>query len=214
MECSSATITIGGAPTRAAAAALAAACREDGFAYDELAEAAGQGAALEIAHNDRPWATFPNIEHACQEQGLPFQVTFGARTGEWEAGVRWWTPGMGAPATCQTREEGGPTVVSATAVRRVLDDESRSTDERLDRLRALVDAVTPPTVPPFVVPPFVATPAVVRGGTPGVQAPTPEDLAQRAGRVSRPVRIHASAPPTPEDLAQRAGRVPVPGATI
>lgn len=137
------TVTVGGplAGLEGVAALIAAAgvyfAEADSLVRDAIA--AGTSVTFEDAQD---YGLTPNLDRFCQTHGLPYQRAWIARPGMFEAGVKFWKPGMASPVE-EAADEGGEPMVTLAALRNAHEAGQTLTDvlARLEKARA---AAVPP----------------------------------------------------------------------
>lgn len=120
------TVTVGGPlPGPEAVAALIAAAsvyfaEAGSLVHEALAE--GTNVTFEDAQD---FGLTPNLDRFCQANGLPYQRAWIARPGVFEAGVKFWKPGMGSPVE-EAADDGGEPMITLAALRCCVDAGRRS----------------------------------------------------------------------------------------
>ncbi len=139
-------VTIGGAASQSTLDALVEAAQQlfpNGDTYHSVPEliaaALANGASLHIEDSVNYGRT-DELEAFCREHGLSFQAAWGAASGNFEAGLTHWSPGMAEPVEESATEAGEP-ILTLADLRRCLAAGSTLEDITTDLGRADAGAV-------------------------------------------------------------------------
>jgi hypothetical protein len=157
--CMDAHISIGGILSTSAARALFKLARSEGVGLDwgeysvgdyfeDFLQVIVANCSLTFFESDRAWGKFEAIEEFCIEHELTF-VAHASGNGEWDAVLRWWSPGMPSVRSAESNED-ADVVLTASAVRNALGSEGPA-DVRLARLETLLSHAAPPRLPDLAV---------------------------------------------------------------
>ncbi|BCM87660.1 hypothetical protein [Methylobacterium indicum] len=140
------TMTIGGVlqGQETIAALIAAAGMYFAEAAPLVNEALTEGRS--VAFEDvQDFGLTPNLDRFCQTHGLPYQRAWIARPGMFEAGVKFWKPGMGSPVE-EIADEGGQPMMTLAALRN-----SHDAGETLPAILARLEKAVATAVPPLTL---------------------------------------------------------------
>lgn len=140
------TVIVGGPlPGPAAVAALiAAACVYFAEADTLVHEALAEGRSV-IFEDLQDCGVTPGLDAFCRAQGLSYHGAWVLQVGQFEAGLKYWQPGMVEPVE-EAADEAGEPMITLAALRRCVDG-----GQALETVLARLDAAVSTAVPPLTL---------------------------------------------------------------
>lgn len=140
------TVTIGGVLQGAEATAGLIAAAGVYFAEaDTLVHEALEKGRSVVFEDAQDFGLTPNLDRFCQTHGLSYQRAWIARPGMFEAGVKFWKPGMGGPVE-EVADEAGQPVMTLAALRN-----AHAAGQTLPEILVRLDQAVSTAVPPLTL---------------------------------------------------------------